>query len=101
MPLIPACELGESMLLRVRDLKTYFHTREGTARAVDGVSFDVAEGETVAIVGESGSGKSVTALSIMQLVPQPAGHYAGGSIEFQGRDVLRLSETEKRKLRGQ
>ncbi len=100
MPLILACELGESMLLRVRDLKTYFHTREGTARAVDGVSFDVAEGETVAIVGESGSGKSVTALSIMQLVPQPAGHYAGGSIEFQGRDVLRLSETEKRKLRG-
>jgi peptide/nickel transport system ATP-binding protein len=88
------------MLLRVRDLKTYFHTREGTARAVDGVSFDVAEGETVALVGESGSGKSVTALSIMQLVPRPAGHYAGGSIEFQGRDILRLSEAEKRKLRG-
>ena len=88
------------MLLRVRDLKTYFHTREGIARAVDGVSFDVAEGETVALVGESGSGKSVTALSIMQLVPRPAGHYAGGSIEFQGRDILRLSEAEKRKLRG-
>ena len=88
------------MLLRVSNLKTYFHTREGTARAVDGVSFDVAEGETVALVGESGSGKSVTALSIMQLVPRPAGHYAGGSIEFQGRDILRLSEAEKRKLRG-
>ncbi len=100
MPSTRASEPGESMLLRVRDLKTYFHTKAGAARAVDGVSFDVAEGETVALVGESGSGKSVTALSIMQLVPQPAGYYAGGSIEFQGRDILRLSETEKRKLRG-
>jgi len=89
-----------TMLLRVRDLKTYFHTKEGPARAVDGVSFDIAEGETVALVGESGSGKSVTALSVMQLVPQPAGYYAGGQIEFQGQDLLRLSEAEKRKLRG-
>jgi peptide/nickel transport system ATP-binding protein len=88
------------MLLRVRDLKTYFHIKDGPARAVDGISFDVAEGETLALVGESGSGKSVTALSIMQLVPQPAGYYAGGSIEFQGRDLVRLPEAEKRKLRG-
>jgi ABC-type dipeptide/oligopeptide/nickel transport system ATPase component len=65
------------MLLQVRDLKTYFHTKAGPARAVDGVSFDVAAGETVCLVGESGCGKSVTALSIMQLVPQPAGYYAG------------------------
>jgi peptide/nickel transport system ATP-binding protein len=67
---------------------------------VDGISFDITEGETLALVGESGSGKSVTALSIMQLVPQPAGYYAAGSIEFQGQDVLRLPEAEKRKLRG-
>ena len=100
MPSTRAYERGESMLLRVRDLKTYFHTKDGAARAVDGVSFDVAAGETVALVGESGSGKSVTALSIMQLVPQPGGYYAGGSIEFQGRDILRLSSAEKRKLRG-
>jgi peptide/nickel transport system ATP-binding protein len=100
MPSIRAYERGELMLLRVRDLKTYFRSKDGTARAVDGVSFDVAEGETVALVGESGSGKSVTALSIMQLVPQPAGYYAGGAIEFQGQDILRFSETEKRKMRG-
>jgi ABC-type dipeptide/oligopeptide/nickel transport system ATPase component len=100
MPSIHAYEHGESMLLRVHDLKTYFHTKDGAARAVDGVSFDVAAGETVALVGESGSGKSVTALSIMQLVPQPAGYYASGSIEFQGRDILRLSAAEKRRMRG-
>jgi peptide/nickel transport system ATP-binding protein len=88
------------MLLRVRDLKTYFHTKEGPARAVDGVSFDIAAGETLALVGESGSGKSVTALSIMQLVAQPAGYYAGGTIEYQGKDIMRLPEAEKRKLRG-
>src|SRR5262245_58691194 len=88
------------MLLRVCDLKTYFHTKEGPARAVDGVSFDIAEGETFALVGESGCGKSVTALSIIQLVPQPAGYHAGGTIEFQGQDLTRLPEAEKRKLRG-
>jgi len=88
------------MLLRVRNLKTYFHIKDGPARAVDGISFDIAEGETLALVGESGSGKSVTALSIMQLVPQPAGYYAGGSIELQGQNLLQLPEAEKRKLRG-
>jgi len=88
------------MLLCVRDLKTYFRTKEGPARSVDGVSFDIDEGETVALVGESGSGKSVTALSIIQLLPQPAGYHAGGSIEYRGRDIGRLSEIEKRKLRG-
>ncbi|MSQ47288.1 MAG: dipeptide ABC transporter ATP-binding protein [Deltaproteobacteria bacterium] len=88
------------MLLRVRDLKTYFRIKDGPARAVDGISFDINEGETLALVGESGSGKSVTALSIMQLLPQPAGYYAGGSIELQGKDLLQLPEAEKRKLRG-
>jgi peptide/nickel transport system ATP-binding protein len=88
------------MLLRVRDLKTYFHTKAGPARAVDGVSFDIAAGETFCLVGESGCGKSVTALSIMQLVTQPAGYYAGGTIVYEGQDLLRLPEAEKRHLRG-
>src|ERR671925_1751754 len=88
------------MLLQVRDLKTYFHTKAGPARAVDGVSFDVAAGETVCLVGESGCGKSVTALSVMQLVPQPAGYYAGGAILYKGQNLLRLPEVEKRHLRG-
>jgi peptide/nickel transport system ATP-binding protein len=88
------------MLLRVRDLRTYFRTKEGPAQAVDGVSFEIAEGETFCLVGESGCGKSITALSIIQLVPQPAGYYAGGSIEYKGRDIVRLAESAKRKLRG-
>ena len=87
-------------LLRVRDLKTYFRTKAGPARAVDGVSFELAGGETLALVGESGSGKSVTALSIMQLVPEAVGYQAGGSIEYLGQDLTRLSETDKRRLRG-
>ena len=88
------------MLLRVRELKTYFHTKEGPAQAVDRVSFEIAEGETFCLVGESGCGKSVTALSIIQLIPQPSGYYAGGSIEYKGRDIVRLPEFEKRKFRG-
>jgi peptide/nickel transport system ATP-binding protein len=88
------------MLLRVRDLRTYFHTKEGPAKAVDGVSFDIDAGETVALVGESGCGKSVTALSIIQLAPQPAGYHPSGSIEFLGQDLMQLSAAEKRKLRG-
>ena len=88
------------MLLRIRDLKTYFHTKEGSAKAVDGVSFDIDVGETVALVGESGCGKSMTALSIIQLVPQPAGYHPSGVIEFRGQDLMQLSESEKRKLRG-
>ena len=88
------------MLLRVRDLKTYFGHPQAPARAVDGISFEISEGETFSLVGESGCGKSVTALSIIQLVPQPSGFYAGGSIEYKGVDVLRLPEAEKRNLRG-
>ena len=87
-------------LLRVHELKTYFHTKEGPARAVDGVSFEIERGETFSLVGESGCGKSVTALSIMQLIPRPAGYFAGGSIEYDGRDLLKLPETERRRVRG-
>jgi oligopeptide/dipeptide ABC transporter ATP-binding protein len=87
-------------VLEVRDLKTWFHTDDGVVRAVDGVSFDVHPGETLAVVGESGSGKSVTSLSILRLVPRPPGRYEGGTIRFQGRDLLTLPEAEMRSLRG-
>ena len=87
-------------LLKINDLRTVFHTEAGTARAVDGVSFTVGRGETVGLVGESGCGKSVTALSIMRLVTDPPGRIEGGSILFEGRDLLGLSEKEMRKVRG-
>jgi len=87
-------------LLDVRNLQTHFLTRGGVVRAVDGVSWDVQEGETVALVGESGCGKSVTALSIMRLVAPPAGRIVGGEVLFKGRDLLRLSEEEMRHVRG-
>jgi peptide/nickel transport system ATP-binding protein len=87
-------------LLRVHDLRTHFHTRDGVVRAVDGVSFDVMPGETLAVVGESGCGKSVTAMSILRLLPMPPARIAGGRIEFEGRNLLDLSEPEMRKVRG-
>src|SRR6185503_17769616 len=87
-------------LLEVVDLQTQFVTRGGVVRAVDCVSWDVAEGETVALVGESGCGKSVTALSIMQLVAPPAGRIVGGRIIFKGRDLLTLDEEAMRRVRG-
>jgi oligopeptide/dipeptide ABC transporter ATP-binding protein len=87
-------------LLEVRDLRTTFQTAAGTVRAVDGVSWDIQEGETVALVGESGCGKSVSALSIMRLVSEPAGRVEGGEILFKGRDLLKLSEPEMRHVRG-
>jgi len=92
-----------SPLLRVRDLKTYFVTEHGsgTARAVDGVSFDVRPGETLGIVGESGCGKTVTSLSILRLIPEPPGHIRPGSfIEFEGRNILTLEPRELRAVRG-
>ena len=88
-----------SRLLEVRDLKTYFFLRKGVVKAVDGVSFDLDKGEALGIVGESGSGKTVTALSIMRLVPYP-GRIVDGEIKFKGRDLLSLSEDEMRKIRG-
>src|SRR5437667_8679481 len=87
-------------LLSVKDLRTYFETEDGTVKAVDGVSFEVKPGETLGIVGESGSGKSVANLSILRLIPAPAGKIVSGSIEFQGRDILKLSSREMRDLRG-
>jgi oligopeptide/dipeptide ABC transporter ATP-binding protein len=87
-------------LLQVRDLRTYFHTEAGIARAVDGVSFDIFPGEVIGLVGESGSGKSVTALSVLRLIPDPPGKIVGGSILFKGRDLLQLSWEEIRDIRG-
>jgi peptide/nickel transport system ATP-binding protein len=86
-------------LLEVENLQTHFRTPDGIVRAVDGVSFAVARGETMAIVGESGCGKSVTANSILRLVPQPPGRIAG-AIRFEGTDLLRLSERAMRDIRG-
>ena len=87
-------------LLEVNDLRTYFKTREGDVRAVDGVSFAVERGRTLGIVGESGCGKSVTALSIMGLLPKPPARIVSGSIEFDGRDLTKLSEREMEDVRG-
>uniref|UniRef100_A0A7V3JAD0 ABC transporter ATP-binding protein n=1 Tax=candidate division CPR3 bacterium TaxID=2268181 RepID=A0A7V3JAD0_UNCC3 len=89
-----------SKILEVDDLKTYFFLPMGVVKAVDGVSFDVHEGETVALVGESGCGKSVTALSIMQLIPNPPGKIVNGRIFFNGRDLRQLCIEEMRKVRG-
>lgn len=87
-------------LLSVRDLKTYFYTEDGVVPAVDGISFDLEKGGTIGIVGESGSGKSVTSLSVMGLVPSPPGKIAGGEIYFEGKNLLKLKESEMRKIRG-
>jgi oligopeptide/dipeptide ABC transporter ATP-binding protein len=90
-------------LLRVRDLRTYFVTDQGrgTARAVDGVSFDLHPGETLGLVGESGCGKTVTSLSILRLIPEPPGHIRPGSyIEFEGRNLLALAPKDLRAVRG-
>ncbi len=87
-------------LLEVKDLRTYFYTQEGTVKSVDGVSYNVEEGETLGLVGESGCGKSVSALSILRLIPQPPGRIVSGEILFQGRDILKLDEDEIRKIRG-
>src|ERR1700687_871777 len=87
-------------LLEVEDLKTYFFTRDGVVRAVDGVSFSVHPGETLAIVGESGCGKSVTSLSILRLIASPPGRIVSGKLVFAGRDLLALSEAEMRSIRG-
>ncbi len=87
-------------LLEIDKLQTHFYTSAGVVKAVDGVSYDVNSGETVAVVGESGSGKSVTALSILRLIPDPPGKYAGGEIRFDGTNLLALSDAEMREIRG-
>ena len=92
--------IAQDPVLEVRDLRTYFHTEEGVARAVDGVSFAVGRGQTLGLVGESGCGKSVSAFSIMRLVPDPPGRIEDGQILLRGRDLLALDEEEMRRVRG-
>ncbi len=91
---------ADNMVLDVKNLQTVFFTNSGLFRAVDDVSFSVRRGETLAIVGESGCGKSVTALSIMRLVPDPPGRIVGGSVALEGTDLLGLDEAEMRAIRG-
>ncbi len=87
-------------LVDVRNLQTHFDTDEGTVKAVDGVSFHIDKGETLAVVGESGSGKSVTSLSMMRLIPNPPGRIAGGEVLFAGEDLAKKTERQMRKIRG-
>jgi len=87
-------------LLEINDLKTHFFTQDGVVKAVDGVSYDLEEGEILGIVGESGCGKSVSALSIMRLVANPPGRIVGGEVLFDGEDVLKLNDAEMRHIRG-
>jgi oligopeptide/dipeptide ABC transporter ATP-binding protein len=87
-------------LLEVRNLRTEFRTGAGVVRAIDGISYTVDPGETVAIVGESGSGKSIGALSILRLIPNPPGRIAGGEVMFAGRDLMQLSDDDMREVRG-
>src|SRR5688572_20103479 len=87
-------------VLQIRGLRTHFFTESGVAKAVDGVDLDIMPGEVLGLVGESGSGKSVTALSVLRLVPDPPGRIVGGKIQFKGRDLLKLSWDEIRDVRG-
>src|SRR3954464_6785884 len=91
---------AEDTVLDVKNLQTVFFTNSGLFRAVDDVSFSVRRGETLAIVGESGCGKSVTALSVMRLVPDPPGRIVAGSVTLEGTDLLRLDEDQMRAIRG-
>lgn len=88
------------IILEIKNLKTYFYTYEGVAKAVDGVSYNLAKGEPLGVVGESGCGKSVTALSILRLIPVPPGKIVEGEILFKGKNLLGLTEDEMRKIRG-
>jgi oligopeptide transport system ATP-binding protein len=89
-----------AVLLQVKDLRTEFKTQDGIVHAVNGISFDLAEGDTLGVVGESGCGKSVSMLSVMRLIPQPPGRIAGGEVLFQGSDLLKLSDDAMRRVRG-
>jgi len=92
--------MNHDVLLDLRDLKTYFFTSDGVSKAVDGVSYQLQRGETLGVVGESGCGKSVTALSILRLVPDPPGRTVGGEIMFEGTNLLKLPRAEMRRIRG-
>ena len=87
-------------LLQVKDLKTNFYTEEGVVQAVAGVSYDIQPGEIVGLVGESGCGKTVSALSILRLIPNPPGKIVGGEIIFEGDDIIKMDEEEVRHIRG-
>ncbi|MBM9619541.1 ABC transporter ATP-binding protein [Streptomyces zhihengii] len=100
MSVTPAGPAESGPLLDVRDLHVEFHTREGVARAVNGVDYTVSAGETLAVLGESGSGKSVTAQAVMGILDTPPGRITGGEIVFKGRDLLKLGEDERRGIRG-
>ena len=95
-----AANTKDDLVLQVENLRTYFRTRWGTVKAVDGVSFDLRRGETLGIVGESGCGKSVTMLSLMRLIPMPPGRIVEGRITLDGEDLLQLSEAEMSQVRG-
>ena len=90
----------KNKLVEIKNLKTYFHTEAGTAKAVDDVSFDIYKGEVLGIVGESGSGKSVTSLSINRLIPNPPGEIVGGEILYKGMNLLSLSYDDMKDIRG-
>ena len=96
----PSADAGTDPVLEVEDLRTYFDTRDGVVKAVDGLSFSVRPGEILSVVGESGCGKSITSLSVMQLLPRPPARFASGRIMFKGRDLLQASEEEMRRVRG-
>src|SRR5262249_30883193 len=98
-PLAPSRRPADA-LLEVDSLRTWFYTRDGIVRAVDGVSFYVMPGETLAIVGESGCGKSLTALSILRLIASPPGRIVDGSIRFAGRNLLSMTDAQMRDVRG-
>ena len=96
----PGKQRPDGPVLELRGLKTYFDTEDGTVKAVDGVDLSIARGQTLGIVGESGCGKSVTAYSIMRLIPDPPGRIAGGQILLEGEDLVALPESEMRRIRG-
>ncbi len=109
MHLIPRVKIGckrevktlsRDIVLEVKELQTHFRTDDGVVRAVEKISFDLARGETLGIVGESGSGKSVTNLSLMRLIPSPPGKIVGGEVLFDGKDILKMNESDVRKIRG-
>lgn len=92
--------MSQELLLQVKDLRTHFYTEAGVVKAVDGVNLEINKGETLGVVGESGSGKSITAMSIMRLIPIPPGKIISGEVIFNGKDLMKESETEMMKIRG-
>src|SRR5580765_8074901 len=97
---VPVVTPTAQPLLDIRGLRAYFYTESGVAKAVDGVDLDIRHGEVLGLVGESGSGKSVTALSVLRLIPDPPGRIVGGEIIYKGRNLLTLPLGEIRQIRG-